>query len=366
MGITKINVTEHKRSSNIELLRVFSMILIIMNHYCSTIPLSSEVINTHKFNHLLKCALGSWGDLGVNLFIIISIWFLCDVNAKFNLWKLVQIVLETSFYYVSWFVLAGKVLNIQEFSIVGLFKASLAPFLGTYWFVTAYICFYLVMPLLNKLVSNLSSEQLKYSVLMLTISIIFFFMIQGANAEYGVIGVWSYVFLLISYLKREPENFFRKYSGCLTILLYTFIVIGGYVSEVTGLLRVNGMLLNKHSIFIILLAVSIFYCFEKRPKFTSKMINIMASSTFGVYILHAGPIAEKFLAVEVANNMNAYVSSDFGLQVVLYAVVILICGTFIDQVRIYLLEKPVLRLLYCCKRLDQLINFWNCKWGMKE
>lgn len=352
-----------QRESKLELLRIFSMVLIIMNHYCSTIELTEQIATPVAINPLLKCMLGSWGALGVDIFIIISIWFMCESTAKFNLWKLVQIILETSFYYTLWYILAGTTLQIGTFSWIGFIKALLAPFLGSYWFVTAYICLYLIMPLLNRLVNCLSKEQLKYSILILTVSVIFFFMLQGENAEYGLIGVWSYLFLLVAYLKRMPDNLLRRYSGILGCVLYGIIVVGVYISQQWGITRLQKVMNEKYSFFVILLALCIFYSFEKLSDFSSKFINTIAASTFGVYMFHAGPIAEKYLVRDVANNMEAYRSTTFVLQVVLYAIVILLVGTVIDLLRKRFLEQPLLSVLHHWNWLEKKIRFWNKNWG---
>lgn len=49
-----------ERASNFEMLRIFSMILIIMYHYCLQIQYETG----DMINRMIYCMLGQWGVLG--------------------------------------------------------------------------------------------------------------------------------------------------------------------------------------------------------------------------------------------------------------------------------------------------------------
>lgn len=305
------------------------------------------------------------GGVGVDLFIVISVWFLCDKGAKFNLWKLVSIVLMTSFYYTIWYLLSCTVFNVNIFSVVGLCKALLAPFLGSYWFTTIYILFYLICPLLNKLVNSLSDTQLKYSLYILTISVPGFMMVTGGNAGYGMVGVFSYIFLLIAYLKRNQDNIFRKYSGIIAVTDFLLIVAVLCFANKYGIVRLTRFMNEKYSIFVIILVVSVFYCFEKRKDYTSKWINTIAASTFGIYLIHSGFIGEKLLATNIAGNNRAFMSATFAVEVIVYAIVVFVVGAVVDIIRKNTVERVALGVLQRIRPFSNIINLFNSNWGMR-
>lgn len=48
------------RNSKLELLRIVSMLLIIMNHYCVNIDVGMQE-TPYQINNILKVVFGSWG-----------------------------------------------------------------------------------------------------------------------------------------------------------------------------------------------------------------------------------------------------------------------------------------------------------------
>lgn len=67
---------------------------------------------------------------------------------------------------------------------------------------------------------------------------------------------------------------------------------------------------------------------------------------FGVYILHSGFIGERLLAVEVADDVGRYNTVLFPLDVILWAILVLIVATVVDMVRKRFWEKPLTEFLH--------------------
>lgn len=85
MNTEFVHKTDKKptRSSNFELLRIISILLIIAFHYCiygNGGKIFSLNIST---NQIFAIIFGSWGVLGVDCFIFISAYFLLASN-KFS------------------------------------------------------------------------------------------------------------------------------------------------------------------------------------------------------------------------------------------------------------------------------------------
>ena len=77
------------RDSRIELLRIISSLMILSHH---AIQHGGEgiysFIHTHpSLNQLYSVAIGSWGQLGVSVFIIITAWYSVDKMGGYSLEK---------------------------------------------------------------------------------------------------------------------------------------------------------------------------------------------------------------------------------------------------------------------------------------
>lgn len=89
-----INIKK-ERQSNLELLRIFSMILIVMHHYA--IHGGFDVIDMQfNFNKEVIRFFTFGGKLGVNLFIMISGYFL--IKSKFKKKNLLRLWITTTFF----------------------------------------------------------------------------------------------------------------------------------------------------------------------------------------------------------------------------------------------------------------------------
>lgn len=80
--------SKNGRQSNIELLRVIAMLLIVAGHYVG----QSKIMNAFtpwSFNQCFALFIGSAARIAVNVFIIISAWFLVD--SKFSSKKVIGV-----------------------------------------------------------------------------------------------------------------------------------------------------------------------------------------------------------------------------------------------------------------------------------
>jgi len=101
---------ENSRNSNMEILRIAAMVLIVMHHYAfhgfdtTALPLMRDRFIVDWFN------VG--GKLGVNIFVLISAWFMCE--STFTLRKLLKLEGEIWFYSVFFLLITGLPSSFQE------------------------------------------------------------------------------------------------------------------------------------------------------------------------------------------------------------------------------------------------------------
>lgn len=102
---------------------------------------------------------------------------------------------------------------------------------------------------------------------------------------------------------------------------------------------------ERHSIVAIVFCVSLFYCFINMKSTYNKFINIISSTTFGIYLLHENNNIRSFLWNSVFHT-SKYVMSNLLLLHVIFAVVsVFVVGAFIDYTRQKLIETPLFRML---------------------
>ncbi len=333
--------TKKVRESNLELLRILAMLLIILYHYCIYLDWSAT---EYTINKILYVALGSWGALFVDVFIIISAWFLCESSAKFSIWKVLKIICETSFYAVVMYGVLCVTKN-TVFAPKMFLQALFSPFLGTYWFITAYLAFYLLCPLLNILVQHLNQKQFQTFIGILTIIIPVFQMFVRGNPNWGIISTFAYLFILTAGLKRHKDSWLERNAVFIAIVDFLFLIFMEYLCRKSGHMEFLNFFLEKSSIFIILEAFSIFFIFKNWKMKSSKLINKMAASVFGVYILHQYRPSLSILWDKIFRTSEAYQSSFFVIYLLLTGIAVLILGIIVDMLRIKLLEKPFFGLL---------------------
>ena len=87
-----------QRDSGLELLRIVAMLLIVCHHFSvhSALPLGGNYTGSHPFNVLWAQWLAFGGKLGVDIFVMISGYFLIAKCA--HLKSLLRLILTTAFY----------------------------------------------------------------------------------------------------------------------------------------------------------------------------------------------------------------------------------------------------------------------------
>lgn len=134
------------RSSNFELLRIISIIMIIVLHYLEYYTLENVQIGT--WNYYIVYLIESICIMGVNCFILITGYFLIS-KEKIKIKKVINLVLIVAFYgFIFYFIM--MFINKTSFNIKDLIKAMIPFIIGKRWFVRTYIILFLIAPYINK------------------------------------------------------------------------------------------------------------------------------------------------------------------------------------------------------------------------
>ncbi len=356
-----MSTTEKKRNSNLELLRIISIILIIAHHYAG----HGFVIENmpYSFNQYLIGFLVLGGKLGVVCFILISGFFMCET--KFSIKKLIKLIGEAWFYLLVIGILFNTILTPTipiDFTVI--LKSTIPIIYDQNWFITDYIMLMIISPVLNIIIKNISKESyqkmLIIGFILYSVLPIFIFASLNNTSFVGFI----YLYFVAGYMRKflqvqnSPKRYFLKASiiNFMVILSSILFIFLGHKFNLTIFIVNNAYFSSLNSPFTLLIGIELFIFFLKLKPFTSKIINKIASTTLGIYLIHDNFLLRPYLwGGGILNNLN-YVNSPF---LFLHAIISII-GVFIVCVIIDLIRQETVEKVYL-KIVDKLILFYQKK-----
>lgn len=213
----------NKRESNIELFRIFLMLMIISHHYVVNSELT-ELFDTHEvtLNMAFLWLFGWGGKVGINCFILITGYFMC--KQSFTWRKFFKLFLEVEFYSVFIylvFVISGYV----HFSIIdlGISILFVVRDIG-HGFVGSFVALYLLIPAVNMLVKSMSKVQFsKLLIALLAVYTIIPTFLVTHHFEY--IGWYITVYLIGSYYRLFPPTWTTNINKIILYNVFCFFAI---------------------------------------------------------------------------------------------------------------------------------------------
>ena len=334
------------RNTSIELLRIISMIMIMFHHFAYHGNFEWN-FNEVTLPHLWYDFILRGGKVGVDIFVLISGYFLIENTEKlFQPKKLLKFWGQVVFYSIMTYLLS-VMLRLNAFEIKQLIKVCLPITYPGWWFASTYFMLYLIHPFLNKLLHGLSKTEYQYLILMMVLC---WSIIPTATTQlfesnsllwfvtlYGIAG---YVNLYGGNQKLQSKHYFSLYFMVLIItytVSTTFLFLGTKKEE-----------WSTHAIDffeierlpILLMAITLFMGFVTLKMNYHKWINMIASATFGVYLIHDSSYIRYYLWTNIF-KINQYQDSTF---LILYSILVVfilyVSCTMIDLIRKKLVEKP--------------------------
>lgn len=347
-----------KRSSNLELLRIISMIFIIVHHYAMFANIDISIGQ----NSLIKYLLISVGKIGVNCFILITGYFMITSNFKFK--KLLKLILEVLFYSVAFmlffYLFKGKTFDKNELFL------NFMPIINTVnWFITTYVVLYLLTPVINITLRNLNQKQFIKTIfiLILIFSIIPTFF--NRLVAFSDLAWFITLYVIAAYIRLYPNKVFDsfKINIFVCILVYIFmvgtIIYGNYMKySYQDTLFFEDM--NKLPLVIV--SVCLFLAFRNMKMKHNKFINAVAQSTLGVCLIHENYLFAPILWTKLLSAANLF-SYKLLLHCVISIIAVYVLCTVVDKIRFYLLEKPFFylydKLEICLKEKIHASNIYK-------
>lgn len=344
------------RNSSIELLRILSMLFIICSHFCVHGGFETNEMSFSINKIILQ--IGVLGNLGVDVFVMISGYFLSQTDFKIS--RIVKVILQVSFYSISiFFILVG--LKIVPLSIKATIKSIFPVLFNQYWFATTYVVVLLFSPFLNQFLNCLSKR--KYLLFLCTVVIIWSVLPTFSAQSLASNETCQFVmfYSIGAYVRKNPSFHFCNKNRYWIVGISAFLLILSTV--VLNLLAIKFPVFNygtffysRQSILIITLSYGLLLVFTNMKSISSVFINSIASTVFGIYLIHDNTYLRPVIWKSILNVKN-YKESPYLVLYLLGCVMLVftVCA-IIDFIRQLLIEKPVLRLI------DPFIKWLNKKW----
>lgn len=345
------------RDSRFELVRIIAMLLIIGNHL-STHGIMHVLSNDHYrlwmtgsvVNKIFTSFLSVGGKLGVALFFILTGYFLIN-SKKINLKKLFCTTIFYSFVCFILFAVTGHSPGGLS-RIFNIIKSFLLPLTGgSWWFITSYTFLILVHPLINDFLNKLSKRQ---SLTFLAFFWIFWyafaqiFKVPFFNLQRAVFFYCIGSFLCRFNVLNNKRLGLKALLAVVFAAVYTFIAYSRVTFIVTHkstpanlAVAQIGEFINS-GLLIPVLAVLLMMLICGLEIKTNRVINFVASTTFGIYLLHDSPIIRPVLWNEIVKaDTVLFKMPAFPLVCLIVVLTIFICGLLIDALRQYFFEKRI-------------------------
>ena len=252
--------------------------------------------------------LGWGGKTAINCFVLITGWFMCKQEFKWR--KLLKLYLEVKLYRLVIYLIF-LISGYDSFALKEFYKMifEVAFYLGK-GFTSSFIAFYALIPFINKLIGVLNRKEHKRLVIAL-ITVFSIIPTLFLNGFYEYISWYVTLYLLAAYLRLYPARIFdnkriTRYASIITLLLSWASVGVIYYTAVyfKQSLPWYWFVADSNKILALATSVAVFCFFKNISLGQNRFINTVASSTFGVLLIHASSdTMRRWLWQDVCKNV---------------------------------------------------------------
>ena len=335
------------RNSSIELLKIFSLCIIILSHCIKTLYGDYGYVDfteyrldlassTTSVQQLLMTMLAYAGMYGNGIFFIASAWFLLD-SKESNKKKIIQFLLDIWIVSII-FLVVIYILRDGQLGVTQILFQLFPTTFGNNWYMTAYVLFYPLHPFLNGVLRNMSQkEHLRATLVLLFVYIVVNSVLQSSFFP-SVLIWWTTFYVTIAYIKFYMTDLAnnRKVNLLLAVggifLNGLFVVAVNYLSNHYGILSNRLLYLKQvNNPFLFLSAVGIFNL-AKSYVYRWPAVNFVASCSMLIYIIHENSLLKVYYRPQWWNYIYHHFGYDHILLWALIMTVVLFVISFLCSI----------------------------------
>lgn len=334
-----------QRNSNLELFRILTMLSIVAHHYVvnSGLLAANGVINSNptSIHSLALLLVGAWGKIGINCFVFITGYFMCKSNITLK--KFLKLFFEIMFYRI---VIAAVfwVSGYSVFSVKELVKILIPIKDISTGFTSAYLVFFLFIPFLNVLIHNLKERQHIYLLILCGFLYVFLGTVPYFSVTFNYVSWFMVLYFISSYIRLYPKKIYKNNAFWSVALLVMTLLCAASVIACNFLFKGNYYLFvtDSNTLLAVLESICAFMFFNNLKIKNSKVINVTASATFGVLLIHANSdTMRSWLWGDFLNVVGVHTQGNGYLHIAVSIIGVYCVCTVLDLIRIYVLEKPI-------------------------
>lgn len=328
--------------------------MIVMYHY--TIYSGWRFHELLSLNRVSTLILGMGGKTGVNLFIMITGYFMIKSHAKWQ--SLVKLWIEVTIMALVMYLAVVLPFHIRgsESSVLKLIHAMFPVVYRNWWFISVYSMLYILIPFINRAVQGITKQQYRLILLVGALPIVIWpIFYSKIGMSYSHIIWFIFIYLIGGYMRMFPEDYQK-----LTIKRNILIIVG-IVAVATGLTllilkaktlpgtqlnfvindvlgwRADTFVGRNSSSLMLLLAIFLFTLFSKFTMKTNPIINVLGKASIGVYLLQSTPaLGSRFMYQHIFHGA----ASASTIHIVLYGIFVVVM-LYLAGTLVYLVLRPL-------------------------
>lgn len=292
-GQSEVVMSVAERKSGVEILRIVAMFIIVANHF-STHGALRSVANAHVsfLNTLVAQILACGGKLGVDIFVLISAYFLCTKTVRVS--SMVRLWIRC----VVWGLILCGVAQLAGLHVGSrmLWMALLPVSCQNYWFVTAYFVMLVLSPFLSVGLRGLGRKRhaLLIGVLLFIYAVAPAVTLwSGTRPLFGFSNVTWFVVLFVvgSYVRLHGHGIGISRRTLFWTLASALLAVLGWIllSHVFHGLRWNAVREMNCPVTLAIALSSLMIAVGAKVGVCG-WLNRVAACMFGVYLIHDNPL----------------------------------------------------------------------------
>ena len=339
----KLNIVYFNRDSNLELLRIISMIMIIMQHYAlySGFEFTAQI----TINKIVVEIIKSFGKLGVAIFIIVSGYFYDKTT--FKLKKLLNLMLKVWIYSILGLII-GILTTSNKLNTINIIKSLLPTTFGLYWFVSCYVLLYIFSPWIKKVMDRFERTEMKSCLILMFFIWSIIAIIPETKVFYTEYMSFILIYILGAYIKKYDVNILKtnrtriSMAIIIIIILIVLTITLMFLANKISFIKNKTQYLNQEkSPLIIILTILILNIFRTLKVKKNVIINLIATTTFGIYLIHENVFLRDIIWKNIV-NANNYINSNLLIYNALFGIIVVFFGCIIIDLFVQKILQPVI------------------------
>lgn len=345
------NNRRQSRMTNLEILRCIAMMMVVILHYLGKGDLLPNLSGAEmSTTGITAWVLEAFCIVAVNVYMLISGYFLC--TASFKLSRLIKLWMQVWTYSIVVGLIATFAGLIPAAEVdTHYFLMLLFPIsMDHYWFMTAYVFLYLLLPFIGVGVRKMTKEQMQLTLALLLTTFCLVKTVLPVRLETDKNGydcLWYVcVFVTAAYIRRFGVRFLESkvraialyVSACLGVIAEAFVFRMIYLK--TGSL---GFILNisyEYNHLLPFLAALGLFGFFLKVKGTGIIANLaaqIAPFTLGVYLLHEN-VGLRYAWPNLLGAAGIGSVGELLLNTIIAAIIVFVIGIVVEVVRTQVLR----------------------------